>query len=364
MSIKYKMPLITILFFLLVILLSSCALQQAPDKTDATSPGTSVADSESDSQQTLDSTELTLPSTPANDLVLSLSKDNMLKTINEISQMPRPINSERINEVELYLINSFKNFGYDYIESQMFEYNDEKNEYAIRRSHQLDIYLAPTAENTKVDGIGTNIIVTKAAQNSTKNTLIISAHYDSTIDSNGANDNGSGVAIVLELARILENISLPYNVKFIMFSGEEKFMLGSRNYVNSLSEEEKQNIIGLINIDSVAEKSNLGYLVMLYGNKKIANMESTPEDFVKLAKLNENNISNLLVDNDRFVLTMAINSDHYPFSLVSIPAVSIVQDWQEGLNANSSQDTIEHIDDNRLIEVASHVIQAFYNISP
>ena len=342
MSIKYKMPLITILFFLLVILLSSCALQQAPDKTDATSPGTSVADSESDSQQTLDSTELTLPSTPANDLVLSLSKDNMLKTINEISQMPRPINSERINEVELYLINSFKNFGYDYIESQMFEYNDEKNEYAIRRSHQLDIYLAPTAENT----------------------LIISAHYDSTIDSNGANDNGSGVAIVLELARILENISLPYNVKFIMFSGEEKFMLGSRNYVNSLSEEEKQNIIGLINIDSVAEKSNLGYLVMLYGNKKIANMESTPEDFVKLAKLNENNISNLLVDNDRFVLTMAINSDHYPFSLVSIPAVSIVQDWQEGLNANSSQDTIEHIDDNRLIEVASHVIQAFYNISP
>ena len=54
----------------------------------------------------------------------------------------------------------------------------------------------------------------------TKN-LIISAHYDSAEDSVGANDNGSGVAAVLELARILKDTEMPYNVKFILFSGEK-----------------------------------------------------------------------------------------------------------------------------------------------
>ena len=41
----------------------------------------------------------------------------------------------------------------------------------------------------------------------TKN-LIISAHYDSAEDSVGANDNGSGVAAVLELARILKDTEI------------------------------------------------------------------------------------------------------------------------------------------------------------
>lgn len=56
--------------------------------------------------------------------------------------------------------------------------------------------------------------------------MIISAHYDSSPTSLGANDNGSGVAIVLEIAQILKNIDMPYNIEFIMFSGEEKYMLG------------------------------------------------------------------------------------------------------------------------------------------
>ncbi len=38
---------------------------------------------------------------------------------------------------------------------------------------------------------------------------------------------------------------------------------------------------------------------------------------------------------------MATNSDHYPFALVDIPAVSIVQDWQDGLNVNDSSDVKE-----------------------
>ena len=286
---------------------------------------------------------------------LELSKDNMTKTIQEITTHPRAVNSEQIKVVEEYLIKQFKSYGYTEIDKQQFFYNNDNNENAIRRSSQLDIYLAPTANSTDADGVGNNIIVTKRADDTTKE-LILSAHFDSTENSYGVNDNASGVAVVLELARVLSDIELPYNLKFIMFSGEEKYMLGSRWYVNTLSEEERKNIIGVINIDTIAEKSDLGYMLMLHGDKKIENNQYTDEDLKRLADANKNSVSEMFEDENRFIPTMAINSDHYPFSLVGIPAVSVVQDWKNGINANSPDDVFSKIDDNRLYEVATEVL--------
>ena len=286
---------------------------------------------------------------------LELSKDNMTKTIQEITTHPRAVNSEQIKVVEEYLIKQFKSYGYTEIDKQQFFYNNDNNENAIRRSSQPDIYLAPTADSTNSDGVGNNIIVTKRFADTTKE-LILSGHYDSTENSYGVNDNASGVAVVLELARVLSDIELPYNLKFIMFSGEEKYMLGSRWYVNTLSEEERKNIIGVINIDTIAEKSDLGYMLMLHGDKKIENNQYTDEDLKRLADANKNSVSEMFKDENRFIPTMAINSDHYPFSLVGIPAVSVVQDWKNGINANSPDDVFSKIDDNRLYEVAAKVL--------
>lgn len=286
---------------------------------------------------------------------LELSKDNMTKTIQEITTHPRAVNSEQIKVVEEYLIKQFKSYGYTEIDKQQFFYNNDNNENAIRRSSQPDIYLAPTADSTNADGVGNNIIVTKRFADTTKE-LILSGHYDSTENSYGVNDNASGVAVVLELARVLSDIELPYNLKFIMFSGEEKYMLGSRWYVNTLSEEERKNIIGVINIDTIAEKSDLGYMLMLHGDKKIENNQYTDEDLKRLADANKNSVSEMFEDENRFIPTMAINSDHYPFSLVGIPAVSVVQDWKNGINANSPDDVFSKIDDNRLYEVAAKVL--------
>lgn len=286
---------------------------------------------------------------------LELSKDNMTKTIQEITTHPRAVNSEQIKVVEEYLIKQFKSYRYTEIDKQQFFYNNDNNENAIRRSSQPDIYLAPTADSTNADGVGNNIIVTKRFADTTKE-LILSAHYDSTENSYGVNDNASGVAVVLELARVLSDIELPYNLKFIMFSGEEKYMLGSRWYVNTLSKEERKNIIGVINIDTIAEKSDLGYMLMLHGDKKIENNQYTDEDLKRLADANKNSVSEMFEDENRFIPTMAINSDHYPFSLVGIPAVSVVQDWKNGINANSPDDVFSKIDDNRLYEVAAKVL--------
>ena len=290
------------------------------------------------------------------------SEQNIEQIIDEIASESHPINSDAIQNVKEYIIKYFGNLGYDNIECQKFEYNDENNENAIRRSSQADIFLAPTAENVTVDGTGENIIVTKKSSNDTTKNLIISAHYDSAEDSVGANDNGSGVAAVLEMARILKDTEIPYNIKFILFSGEEKYMLGSRWYVGNLTEDERKQIIGVINIDTIAEKSDLGYMAMIEGNKRPDDIEYDDEGLKKLAELNKNSMSELFTSSDRFYLTMATNSDHYPFALVDIPAVSIVQDWQDGLNVNDSSDVKENMDMQRIVEVINQVAEVLPTI--
>lgn len=280
-----------------------------------------------------------------NGTIIEPLEQNIEQIIDEITSEPRPINSDAIQNVKEYISEYFGNLGYDKIEYQKFEYNNENNENAI------------------VDGIGENIIVTKNSSIDTTKNLIISAHYDSAEDSVGANDNGSGVAAVLELARILKDTEIPYNIKFILFSGEEKYMLGSRWYVGKLTEDERKQIIGVINIDTIAEKSNLSYMAMIEGNKRPDNAEYDDEGLKKLAELNKNSMSELFTPSDRFFLTMATNSDHYPFALVNIPAVSIVQDWQDGLNVNDSSDVKENMDIQRIVEVIDQVMEVLPTIN-
>ena len=128
-------------------------------------------------------------------------------------------------------------------------------------------------------------------------------------------------------------------------------------------EQNIEQIIGVINIDTIAEKSDLGYMAMIEGNKRPDNAEYDDEGLKKLAELNKNSMSELFTPSDRFFLTMATNSDHYPFALVNIPAVSIVQDWQDGLNVNDSSDVKENMDIQRIVEVIDQVMEVLPTIN-
>lgn len=63
--------------------------------------------------------------------------------------------------------------------------------------------------------------------------VVVGAHFDSWDWASGADDNGSGVAAVLDAARILKSLNIrPYaTIRFAFFSGEEQANLGSRAYV-------------------------------------------------------------------------------------------------------------------------------------
>jgi len=76
---------------------------------------------------------------------------------------------------------------------------------------------------------------TKISANNQKPLIIIGAHYDGVPNSPAADDNGTGVAVLLELARILAAQPLVYPVQLIAFDLEEYGFLGSSAYVKTLT---------------------------------------------------------------------------------------------------------------------------------
>ncbi|MBD3581517.1 M28 family peptidase [Flavobacterium selenitireducens] len=97
-----------------------------------------------------------------------------------------------------------------------------------------------------------NLVVTKIGTTYPNTFVIIDGHYD-TVGGPGANDNGSGTAVILEVARLLKNIPTEYSVKFIHFAGEEDGLVGSQHYVDNVvnATSPKMNIRVLVNLDQV-----------------------------------------------------------------------------------------------------------------
>lgn len=95
-----------------------------------------------------------------------------------------------------------------------------------------------------------NLIVTKPGTTYPNTFVVVDGHYDSKTGT-GTNDNGSGTAIILETARLLQNINTDYAIKFIHFSMEEVGLVGSYHFVNNVAFPNGMDIRVLLNIDEV-----------------------------------------------------------------------------------------------------------------
>ena len=136
--------------------------------------------------------------------------------------------------------------------------------------------------------------------------IVLSAHYDHIglmgIDTYfpGANDNGSGIAMLLNLAKYFSNQKkLKYNIVFMFFSGEELGLLGSKYYTENpifpLSD-----IKFLLNLDMVGSGDE---------GIKVVNGSVFKKEFNRLSDINAEN--NYLEDVK--IRGAAANSDHYFF---------------------------------------------------
>ena len=122
-----------------------------------------------------------------------------------------------------------------------------------------------------------NVICSFGTEN--KKRIIVGAHYDVCEDQEGADDNASGVAGLLELSRLLKGKRLNHRIDLVAFSLEEPpyfrtESMGSYVHAKSLAEN-KTDVLGMISLEMIGyfkdEKKSqaypIGLLSLLYGNK-------------------------------------------------------------------------------------------------
>ncbi|HEY8373672.1 MAG TPA: M20/M25/M40 family metallo-hydrolase [Pseudonocardiaceae bacterium] len=99
-----------------------------------------------------------------------------------------------------------------------------------------------------------NVIAERSATfpNPQGQVVMVSAHYDSVPGSPGANDDGSGTALCLELARALRRLPTQRAIRFALWGSEEQGLLGSRHYVSQLDDAAAGRIVGCFQNDMVA----------------------------------------------------------------------------------------------------------------
>jgi hypothetical protein len=78
---------------------------------------------------------------------------------------------------------------------------------------------------------GVNVFAQRQGTNKDAGAILVAAHYDTVMRSPGADDNGSGVAVTLEIARILGSHPTPRTLQLAFFDKEETGLLGSRAFV-------------------------------------------------------------------------------------------------------------------------------------
>jgi aminopeptidase YwaD len=82
--------------------------------------------------------------------------------------------------------------------------------------------------------------------------VMVSGHYDSVIGAPGANDDGSGTALTLEVARVLSKLPTEATLRFALWGSEEQGLIGSRYHVAQLGQDQRDRYRAVFQNDMVA----------------------------------------------------------------------------------------------------------------
>lgn len=97
-----------------------------------------------------------------------------------------------------------------------------------------------------------NVIAVKYGRLYPDEVYLVGGHYDVYANgAPGADDNGSGTAAILEIARVMAPLNYQRTLKIVNFSGEELGLLGSAAYASQAAQQ-GENILGMINMDMIA----------------------------------------------------------------------------------------------------------------
>lgn len=202
--------------------------------------------------------------------------------------------------------------------------------------------------------------------------IVIGAHYDTVPGTPGADDNATGVAVLLELARAIALQPLKYPVKLVAFDMEESGYFGSKDYADKLKAQKQQirlmislEMLGYCNHNPNSQKypTGLKYFYPNSGNfiALIGNLLTVP-DLINLSdKIRKSGqlCEWLPVPNRGLIVPDTRRSDHAPFWDNGYPAI-MVTDTANMRNPHYHQasDRIETLDLDFLAGVCGGLIEA------
>jgi Zn-dependent M28 family amino/carboxypeptidase len=161
-----------------------------------------------------------------------------------------------------------------------------------------------------------SVVADKAGDGSSDGVIMIMAHLDS-VGKNfaGADDNASGAAVLMEVARVLKDYGNKKTLRFFATNGEESGLYGAEHYAGVLKKSgEIKKLVLAINMDMVGYNSN--GIVELETDSQY---EGLANWFAGLATTYTGLRSKITIG--------AWGSDHVPFIKGGVPTLLTIEDW-------------------------------------
>lgn len=183
--------------------------------------------------------------------------------------------------------------------------------------------------------------------------IVVGAHLDHlgmqgrTCLFPGADDNASGVAALLEVARMLSlaDEQPARSVVFVLFSGAESQYLGSQVFVSNFSP--LKRIEAFINIESIGS----GDSVMVQGNKRFPHLWNVANDMDSI-------FTHIMYHGEKTLP----RGDAAAFAHVGIPSI-VITNWHGYKHAHVPSDIAEHVNRNYLVKATKLAFETVYQLS-
>ena len=203
--------------------------------------------------------------------------------------------------------------------------------------------------------------------------IIIGAHFDSVPGSPGADDNASGVVVMLELARILAGRKWKHTVEFIGFNMEEWNMIGSNAYVKKIKQD-KIKVFGMVSLEMVGFSSDApksqkipmgfsffypttGNFIAVVGNLKSFGLLNLFKS--KMKEVKQLPVESLALPFNGWPVPAVRLSDHSPFWDAGYPALLITDtSFYRNPHYHGPTDTIETLNMDFMQKVTEGVAKA------
>lgn len=196
-----------------------------------------------------------------------------------------------------------------------------------------------------------NVIAEIPGREKPEEWILIGAHLDSWDYGTGAQDNGTGAAMVLEAARAIASLGQAprRTIRFALWGGEEQGLLGSTAYVKAHISE-LENCVAALNTDNGA------------GHPKGWKVEGRGDVAEGLKPLSETILEGMgagMISQET-----TYDTDHGPFMLTGIPALDLLVDESHyGEVHHKASDTFDKVDPHNLADGAAVVAVTAYNIA-